>query len=523
MRRRVLVVVLALAVLGALPSVPAAAAGDPLTAAETATLRDYAAATWRSFEAMVSPDSGLPSDRLHLDGSTDVETSTSNIGVYLWSTVAARDLGIIDATEAEQRIGAVLDTLEGMERHEASGQFYNWYDHRSGEKLTTWPPSGAPLTPILSSVDNGWLASGLRVVAGAVPALADRARALYDSMDFGFYYREDVNRILFHYVPDTGEEVCCYDTFVSESRIATYLGIANGQIPPQAYYGTWRTFPDTCDWAWTERRPQGVTRTYQGVDVYEGHYDYRGLELVPSWGGSMFEALMPALVVPEAEWGRGSWAVNHPATVAAQIEHGLDEAEYGYWGWSPADVPLPEEPDGLGYWALGVDGAGMDPNGYPSNLDRTLVDAGWDGCPDRPALPDPPPDAYTNGVVTAHASFLALPFAPGPALDNLARLRADFPGFYTEYGFQDTVNVDTGEATGTFLSLDQGMVMAGIANTLLDGRLTDYFVDRDAVRNLRPLMAAERFSAGPRCLVAGLDRAGAARLVDGDGPPCGRP
>ena len=92
-------------------------------------------------------------------------------------------------------------TLERMERHAPSGQFYNWYDHRTGEKLTTWPPSGEPLTPILSSVDNGWLAVGLRVVASRVPELRWRAQALYDSMNFGFYYRPAVNRILFHYVP----------------------------------------------------------------------------------------------------------------------------------------------------------------------------------------------------------------------------------------------------------------------------------------------------------------------------------
>ena len=78
-----------------------------------------------------------------------------------------------------------------MERHEPSGQFYNWYDHRTGEKLTIWPPSGEPRTPILSSVDNAWLAVGLRIVRNAVPALAARAGALYDSMDFGVYYRPD--------------------------------------------------------------------------------------------------------------------------------------------------------------------------------------------------------------------------------------------------------------------------------------------------------------------------------------------
>ncbi|MDQ6670221.1 MAG: hypothetical protein M3069_05645, partial [Chloroflexota bacterium] len=45
--------------------------------------------------------------------------------------------------------------------------------------------------------------------------------------------------------------------------------------------------------------------------VFEGHYTYAGLNFVPSWGGSMFEALMPALVVPENEWGPRSFGLNN--------------------------------------------------------------------------------------------------------------------------------------------------------------------------------------------------------------------
>jgi hypothetical protein len=137
------------------------------------------------------------------------------------------------------------------------------------------------------------------------------------------------------------------------------------------------------------------------VAVFEGAYPYAGMRVTPSWGGSMFEALMPPLFVPEDRWGPGSWGANHPLTARAQIHHGLREAGYGYWGFSPANVP-----EG-GYAAYGVDGIGSDPNGYPSNNDRTLIDHGWEGCPNRPALPDPPPTAYTNGVVTPHAAFLA--------------------------------------------------------------------------------------------------------------------
>ena len=53
-----------------------------------------------------------------------------------------------------------------------------------------------------------------------------------------------------------------------------YIGIARGQLPQKAYYGAWRTFPDTCDWSWQETRPVGETRTYFGVNVFEGAYPY---------------------------------------------------------------------------------------------------------------------------------------------------------------------------------------------------------------------------------------------------------
>ena len=72
---------------------------------------------------------------------------------------------------------------------------------------------------------------------------------------------------------------------------------------------------------------------------------------------------MPALFLPEERWGPGSWGANHPLTVRAQIHHGMTEAGYGYWGFSPANVP-----EG-GYAGYGVDAIGMDPNGMPSNED----------------------------------------------------------------------------------------------------------------------------------------------------------
>jgi hypothetical protein len=499
MRKLLTAIVGALAVL---------ALAQPAAAHQRGPLQHYAEGTWRSFAAMTDERSGLPPDALNTDGTTSVQTSTTNIGAYMWSAVAAERLGIIGHRELVQRMRRTISTLEGMERHEPDGQFYNWYDHHTGAKLTVWPPSGEKLTPILSSVDNGWLAVGLKIVANSVPEVARRAEAIYDSMDFGFYYRPDVNRILFHYVPDTGDAPCCYDTYVSESRIATYIGIAKGEIPPKAVFGTNRAFETAC----FETQPVGVAHTYFGTRVYDGALPYDGTLVTPSWGGSMFEALMPQLFVPEDRWAPGSWGVNHPLTVDAQIHHGLVEAGYGYWGFSPANIP-----EG-GYDAYGVDGIGSDPEGYPSNEDRTLIDHGYPGC--RDPQPDPPPSAYTNGVVTPHAAFLGLRYRPQAALADLERLARDFP-VYTRLGFLDSVNVDSGAVSQSYLSLDQGMIMASLGNALGHDVLRRAFGTRDFERALRPVIGVEEFGSSPRpCTITGTAGPDRLRGTRGDDVIC---
>ena len=169
----------------------------------------------------------------------------------------------------------------------------------------------------------------------------------------------------------------------------------------------------------------------------------------------------------------------------------MTEAGYGYWGFSPANKP---EGD-YGVW--GVDGAGMDPNGMPSNEDATFVDHGFPGCPNRPAKPDPPPSAYTNGVVTPHAAFLALRYAPAATAANLRRLIRDFPGLYDRWGFRDSVNVQTGRVSDAYLSLDQGMIMAALGNALGHDVLRRAFAGRGLGRALRPVIGIERFNTAP--------------------------
>jgi hypothetical protein len=495
----------ALVLLGAAWAGPAAAAET-----DSARLLRYANGTWQSFVAMVDTPSGLPTDQLHADGTTDVQTSITNIGAYLWSAVAAERLGIVPHAEVVSRLSATVSSLTLMERHEPDGQYYNWYDHRDGAKLTSWPPDGSALDPILSSVDNGWLATGLRIVSNAVPELAAQAKAIYDSMDFGFYYVPDQNRILFNYSPAKGTGPCCYDTVVSESRIADYIGIAKGELPRKEYYGRWRTFPDSCDYSWQETRPSGFTRTYDGVSVYDGAYPYDASTITPSWGGSMFEALMPSLFVPEDSWGAASWRMNHPLTVDAQIDHGLTVAEYGAWGFSPSDTP-----EG-GYGAYGVDAAGMDPNGMPSNEDNTLVDHGFAGCPGRSPVPDPPPSAYTNGVVTPHAAFLALRYRPTQTMADLARLEA-IPDMFGTWGFRDSVNMTTRSPAAAYLSLDQGMIMAALGNALGGDVMRQDFATADFRAAIRPVLGVEEFATSPRgCTITGTD--GPDTLVGTPGP-----
>jgi hypothetical protein len=145
------------------------------------------------------------------------------------------------------------------------------------------------------------------------------------------------------------------------------------------------------------------------------------------------------------------------------------------------------------YREYGVDAIGLNPDGYASNNDNTLVDYGFGDC--RPAQPVPGPEAYTPGVVPPLASVRALPSARRAALDNLARLRRDFD-VYGQGGFFDAVNVDTGQVSRYWLALDQGLIMAAIANELTGDRLQRYFTRGAVEEAIRPLLTMEEFTAG---------------------------
>ncbi|AXK37368.1 hypothetical protein DVA86_16085 [Streptomyces armeniacus] len=422
--------------------------------------------TYRSLEALTT-GLGLAADTLDVTGSggepePSVHTSPSNIGCGLWSTVAAAGLGVISGTAMRRALARTVAAVERLERHH--GFWLNWYDARTGGVLTEWPGTGAPVRPFLSSVDNAWLVAALRIAADADPELRPRVGRLLADADWSFYYTPydpddpavGPGQLRGGYHLDDGTYTPhWYGALNTEPRMAGYLGIADGSLPGEHYWHTFRTLPPG---AGQEQEPEGEWSTVDGVRVWRGHYTYRGRKTVPSWGGSMFEALMVPLFVPEGQWSPRSWGLNHRRHVAGQIEHGLREEAYGYWGFSPATVPSG------GYSEYGVDALGMQTEGYTS-----------------------------KGVVTPHASFLAMPFAPGPAVANLLRIDRDFGAYADGYGFRDSVDVRTGRVSDHVLALDQGMVAAALAQVLRPGLLQRPFRTGGFARRVEPLLRREDF------------------------------
>ena len=253
---------------------PASAGGSPL--------RTYAVDTWRSMVAMTDPATGLPADNIGGDlsaASRSKYTSPTNIGAYLWSTVVARDLGLISRTEAVKRVDQTLGTLSALVRHPASGMFYNWYDPHTGAVLHTFPPDGSTITPFLSSVDNGWLAAALLVVQGSVPEARPQAGKLVRSMNFGAFYDPNGQAggkgLLWGGFYDTEPSGCSvpgdgvwytcnhYDITVTEPRIATLHRDRAGPDPTDARTSRRgaRSRPPATGHGWSSSRPASTPPT----------------------------------------------------------------------------------------------------------------------------------------------------------------------------------------------------------------------------------------------------------------------
>ena len=140
---------------------------SPLPLADAQALRSIARRTWRYFQSFVSEQHhSLPPDNFQEDPKPVVahRTSPTNIGLYLLSTICARDFGWSGTLETVERLEATLATLSQMELFR--GHFYNWYDTRDLR----------PLEPkYVSTVDSGNLAGHLLALGNSCRELMDKS------------------------------------------------------------------------------------------------------------------------------------------------------------------------------------------------------------------------------------------------------------------------------------------------------------------------------------------------------------
>ncbi|PXW68061.1 cyclic beta-1,2-glucan synthetase [Loktanella sp. PT4BL] len=124
-----------------------------LTAQERDFLTRVARRTWHFFETFVGPkDNWLPPDNYQFGHKEEIahRTSPTNIGMFLVSALAARDMGFITTSDFAVRARNTLNTLGRMTTYR--GHVLNWYDTQTLE----------PLEPrYVSTVDSGNLAVAL--------------------------------------------------------------------------------------------------------------------------------------------------------------------------------------------------------------------------------------------------------------------------------------------------------------------------------------------------------------------------
>ena len=242
--------------------------------------------------------------------------------------------------------------------------------------------------------------------------LSVRCRRLAWEADFGFLYHR--KRQLFHIgyrVAEQQLDTSFYDLLASESRLTSVLAIAKGDVP-------------VSHWA-------ALGRPFYAVGAHTA---------LRSWSGSMFEYLMPSMVLDEPH---GS--VLRDACCACLREQ-VDFARHRRVPWGISESAYAASDHTLAYQYA--------PQGVP-----------------RLALRRTPADEL---VIAPYATALAAQIAPHSAVANFTRLEA--LRSRGRYGFIDALDFTPGrqaEAEGvsrveTFMAHHQGMTIVSLANVLLD-------------------------------------------------------
>ena len=429
-------------------------AAAPQAADDRAFLMQVARDTWRGLAALVDREHGLPVDQVGFaEGTVDPTrarvgdyTSPSTIGIWLMAVTAATKLGLLEREEAVAALETIFATLTRLERYQ--GFFYNYYDTTTLERSSSF----------VSSIDSGWLTAGLMVVRSAFPELAEPAGRLIADGDYGWLY-DDVEGLMNHgYYAGVGcPSEYHYGLLYTEARVLSLIAIGKGDVPEAHWFRLMRTFG--AEERWQTQAPKGrAVKQIRGEQVTGGWYEHQGYRYVPSWGGSMFEALMPTLVVDELAYAPDSLGRNGAVHAELQRRFALEELGYPVWGLSPSATVT-----GDGYGEFGVRHLGV--LGYPA------------------------------GPVTPHAAALALAVMPEAAIANLRELATRYE-VYGEYGFYDAVDPTNGQVAFRYLTLDQGMLFLALANHLADHVVQRHFAADPIAARVLPLLAEERFFEG---------------------------
>ncbi len=255
--------------------------------------------------------------------------------------------------------------------------------------------------------------------------LVERTQKLAE-MDFSFLYDSTTDLLSIGF--DVGErrrDPSCYDLLASEARLASFLLIAQGQLQQKHWFSLGRLL------------------TSIGGDIS-----------LLSWSGSMFEYLMPQLLMPSFE----NTLLNHTckAVVRRQIKYG--QLKGVPWGISESCYNATDNGQVYQYRAFGVPGLGFK---------RGLAD---------------------DLVIAPYASALALMVMPNEACKNLQKL-AD-SGFVGQYGFYEAIDYTPSRlprgknhaAILTFMAHHQGMSLLSFAHVLLNKPMQRRFMASPTIK-----------------------------------------
>jgi cellobiose phosphorylase len=272
-----------------------------------------------------------------------------------------------------------------------------------------------------------------------IEQIAQLAQSLA-GMEYDFLYDKDRHLLSIGYnVTDRRNDSGCYDLLASEARLGCFVAIAQGAIPQESWFALGRLLASS-----------------------------DGDAVLLSWSGSMFEYLMPLLVMPNYE---GTLLdQTYRAVLARQIEYGRLRGVP--WGISESGYNLVDQQQNYQYHAFGVPGLGLK-RGLGEDL-----------------------------VIAPYASVMALMVTPDEACLNLQRLAQD--GLLGTYGLFEAVDYSplrqarghTSMIVKSCMVHHQGMSLLALSY-LLNGRPMQRRFEANPLFQASMLLLQERVPRAP--------------------------